>query len=274
MEDTPQGFFADHAGLARLCLVALACAGLSALFIPALAGPNRGMAILALALTFAGAAGFELLMRGRSMDAAAAAVIAIFTLAASAWMLAGRFDPLLDPQGPLRAARDPMPRNACGGERLGQGDWLVVLGRDAVIAHGTGPLVPAMLGSCPLMRLTRDAQGGVTANGFGYDSDGNLIYRIRDNRFGVVLRGFQEGVRPDAATLDVTGPRFLSAATQHRQVEFSVRYLNARAVRISGTFRCGDAPKLVIGDAGITMGGKSVPAGACLHAPEVLYFKP
>lgn len=147
--------------------------------------------------------------------------------------------------GPLVAGNAKTPPTVCGAH-AGQGSLLMVFGQDGVVGKGDGPFMPVKIGMCPALRFTR-TQAGLMVNGFGFDSDDNLVYRIRDNRFEQVLGGFLKGRRPDPGTLMVVDDRGVA--------ELTIRYLNRNAVQVWGTFRCGGIAPVKIADAEVTIGG-------------------
>jgi hypothetical protein len=152
--------------------------------------------------------------------------------------------PKEEPKGPLMAANDATPATLCK-ETKSPGGLLMIVGRSGVIGQGKGPFTPFRVGSCPALSITRTAQG-LMVNAFGYDSDNNVVYRIRDNVFGQVVGGFLTEHRPDRSTLvigDDHGPEVLE-----------IRYLNRNAVRISGTFRCGDSAPVHVSANGVFAG--------------------
>ena len=153
--------------------------------------------------------------------------------------------PKEEPKGPLLAGNDPTPPTACHGTSIPRGGLLMILGQSGVIGQGRGPFTPFRVGSCPAISLTRTA-GGLEVNAFGYDSDNNVVYRIRANVFNQIVGGFLTEHRPDRSTLvigDDHGPRVME-----------IRYLNKDAVEISGTFRCGDSLPVQVSRSGISVG--------------------
>lgn len=149
------------------------------------------------------------------------------------------------PKGALVAAIEASPATACNGAKMPSGSLLMIMGRSGAIGQGAGPFTPFRVSSCPALSVTRTAQG-LMVNAFGYDSDNNVVYRIRDNVFDQVVGGFLTEHRPDRSTLvigDDHGPQVLE-----------IRYLNRNAVQILGTFRCGDSKPVHIAADGIFVG--------------------
>jgi hypothetical protein len=208
--------------------------------------------LLTLAL-LAGGAGIALAYElGRKHDRRwrlAAALVAAWAVGTATLIAVNRFAPRPQAmEGPLVAGSAPTPRTACDGDAAMKAPdrLLMVFGRDAAIGEGAGPFMPARVGTCPVLRITGTA-AGVTINAFGFDSDGNVVYRIRDNRFEQVIGGFLKGARPDKSTLAIVDDRGAEIA--------AIRYLNRNAVRISGTFRCGDTSPVRIARDSIRVGG-------------------
>ena len=176
------------------------------------------------------------------------------------------FWPREEPKGPLIAANDVTPITACSGATVPPGGLLMIVGHDGVIGQGRGPFTPFRAGSCPALSLTRTARG-LMVNAFGYDSDNNVVYRIRENVFDQVVGGFLTQHRPDPSTLVI--------GDDHGPMVFKVRYLNKTTVAISGTFRCGDsAPVRVMAD-GLFVGRARVEQHRCVildAAPRGLQF--
>jgi hypothetical protein len=130
----------------------------------------------------------------------------------------------------------------------------MIFGRDAVIGRGGGPFTPLQIGSCPALTFRRQG-GGLTVDAFGYDSDGNLVYRIKRNAFAMILAGWLKAARPDKSTLAVVD--------DEGQETLAIRYLNTNTVTVRGTFRCGDTPPVRIGDNGIAIGKTPVTRTIC-----------
>ena len=183
-------------------------------------------------------------------------------LLSAAWLVCGitlyaarTIVPKEEPKGPLIAANDMTPATACSGTRMPANGFLMVVGRSGVIGTGRGPFTPLRVGSCPALSIVRTAQG-LVVNAFGYDSDNNVVYRIKDNVFDQVVGGFLTEHRPDRFTLvigDDHGPKALE-----------VRYLNKNMVEISGTFRCGDSAPLRVSANGVFVGRTDAEQKRCV----------
>jgi len=172
---------------------------------------------------------------------------------------ADRFGPRIAViDGPLVAGLSEAPRTACDGDVAMKSPdaLLMIFGKDGVIAEGKGPFMPVRIGTCPALRVAKTASG-LTINAFGFDSDDNVVYRIRDNRFEQVIGGFLKGTRSDKSTLSIVDERGVEVA--------AIRYLNRNAVRISGTFRCGDTKPVQIGRDFVRIGGRFARPQPCAH---------
>lgn len=178
--------------------------------------------------------------------------------------IVGIFFPILnhlDPpnpvwSGPLVSAGLPTPSNACTASRaaVSKNGTLMLFGSAAVVSHDGARLSALRVGTCPMISFFK-SKAGLLIDGAGYDSDDNLVYRIKQNKFEMVLRGFLKLERPDKST-------FLIVDDIGREALF-VRFINDNTIKIRGTFRCGDIAPVKIGDAEISVGGKKLPLSAC-----------
>ncbi len=175
---------------------------------------------------------------------------ALIWLAGTATLyLANRFSPREEEiTGALVAGTASTPSTACGSGHpaISRNGLLMVFGRAGVIGQGDGPFVPVRIGTCPALSITR-TPSGLMVNAFGFDSDDNVVYRIKDNKFEQVIGGFLKGHRPDRSTLLVSDNRGAEA--------LAIRYLNRNAVQVWGTFRCGNTRPVRITDDLIAIGG-------------------
>jgi len=189
----------------------------------------------------------------------AVSLIAAWAVGTFTLSIAVRFAPRVEEiDGPLVAGVLQTPRTGCDGDIAMKSPdaLLMVFGKDGVIGQGRGPFMPVRVGTCPALRIAKTA-AGLTINGFGFDSDDNVVYRIRDNRFEQVIGGFLKGARPDRSTLAIVDERGVEVA--------AIRYLNRNAVRISGTFRCGDTKPVQIGRDLVRIGGRFARPQPCAH---------
>ena len=173
----------------------------------------------------------------------------IWLAGATTLYLANRFMPREDEiSGALIAGIEKTPSTSCEtvNPALARSALLMVFGGDGVIGRGNGPFVPVRVGTCPALSITR-TPSGLMVNAFGFDSDDNVVYRIKNNIFEQVLGGFLKGRRPDRSTLVVSDDRGVEA--------FSIRYLNRNTVLVRGTFRCGNTRPVQIKNDSIAIGG-------------------
>ncbi len=233
----PQNLSDDRDALMRLAAIVVCCLLFVALVWQGLWSSWRPLTLLTIASLFSAAVFYELASREASLAWTATSLAAIWTSAAISYLVLNAFDPP-NPHwtGPLIAANEPMPLTACGGAK---NSFLMEFGPQTIMAQGNGPFTPIQVGTCPALTLKRTA-AGLMIDAFGYDSDGNVVYRIARNNFEMVLRGFLKAERPDKSTLRIVD--------ELGNESLSVRYLNHDAVAVRGTFRCGDAPPLTIGD--------------------------
>lgn len=214
----------------------------------------RLITLLVIASAFSGALFYELASRDAPRSWTVIGLAAIWVSAGTSWLILNRVAPL-NPywSGPLVAAGDPTPRTSRGAPPP---DGLVMLfGPDTVIAHGAGPFTPVRVGTCPALTLKR-TPAGLMVDAFGYDSDGNVVYRIADNRFEMIIRGFLKIERPDKSSLRIVD--------DIQRETLRVRYVNRNTVAVRGTFRCGDAPPVTIGDTQIVIGDMRIRRKSCL----------
>lgn len=172
--------------------------------------------------------------------------------------LANRFSPREEEiSGALVAGTARTPSTACGSGHpaISGNELLMVFGGEGVIGQGDGPFVPVRIGTCPALSITR-TPSGLMVNAFGFDSDDNVIYRIKDNKFEQVIGGFLKGHRPDHSSLVVSDDRGIEA--------LSIRYLNKNTVQVWGTFRCGNTQPAQITNDSITIGGIRVNKSQCV----------
>jgi hypothetical protein len=236
--------------LMRLATILVCCLLFVALVYQGLWSSWRPLTVLTVASVFSAAALYELASREAPRRWAAIDLIAIWAGAALTYLVFNIVNPP-NPHwtGALIAANEPTPPTTCD-----QNSFLMMFGPQAVIAHGDGPFTPIQVGTCPALTLERTTSG-LMINAFGYDSDGNVVYRITRNRFEMVLRGFLKAERPDKSTLRIVDEQ------EHESL--SVRYLNQNAVAVRGTFRCGDTTPVIIGDAKIAIGKTRITQKSC-----------
>lgn len=213
----------------------------------------RALTLLIIASAFSGALFYELASRDAPGQWTAIGLAAIWTLAGMSWLFLDRAYPL-NPHwsGALVAADDPTPQTPCGAPP--PDGLLMLFGPDAVLARGNGPFTPVRIGTCPALTIKRTSNG-LMIDAFGYDSDGNVVYRIADNRFEILIRGFLKIERPDKSSLRIVD--------DIQRETLLVRYMNHNTVSVRGTFRCGDAPAATISDARITFGKNRITRKSC-----------
>ena len=239
----------------RLAKIVACCVLLLALVYRGLWSAWRPLTLLTLGAVFSAAAFYELASREMRRRGAAMTLILIWVgVGISYWLLNHIAPPQPRWTGPLIAANQPTPPNACDGQLPhAKNALLMIFGHDAVIGRGGGPFTPIQIGTCPALTFRREA-GGLTIDAFGYDSDGNVIYRVERNIFAMILGGWLKAARPDKSTL---------AIVDGGQETLAILYLNANTVKVRGTFRCGDTPPVRIGDSGIAMGKTPVTRQIC-----------
>ena len=226
-----------------------------ALFWQGLWSSWRPLTLLTIASVFSGALYYELASRNARKQWTAIGLAAIWIMAAISWLFLNHIAPP-NPRwsGPLIAADDPMPQIPCGAPP--RDGILMIFGPTAVVARGNGPFTPIQVGTCPALTFKRTPDG-LTIDAFGYDSDGNVVYRIAQNRLEMLVRGFLKTERPDKSTLRIVD--------DVQRETLLVRYANRNAVTVRGTFRCGDTPPVIIGDTQIAIAKTRTTQKSC-HA--------
>ena len=250
----PAKIFADRDAVLRPLKIAVCGVLFVALIWHGLWISWRGLTLLTIASAFSGALFYELASRDAPRHWTVIGLAAIWTLTAICWLILNRAYPL-NPHwtGALIAADDPMPQTPCG--PISPDGLLMGFGPDAVVvARGDGPFTPVRIGTCPALTVTR-TPNGLMIDAFGYDSDGNVVYRIAGNRFEMIIRGFLKLERPDKSTLRIVDD-------VQRQT-LLVRYANRNTVYVRGTFRCGDAPPVTISDGRIVIGQSRSMRASC-----------
>jgi hypothetical protein len=240
----------------RLARVVGFCLLLLAVVFHGFSPSNRFITLAAAAAVFSVAAVYELSMREIEPEWLLLAVFLIWAAAGTTYYALNRYNPAgPELHGVLMAAAEPAPRVICDENRPPhKNDLVMIFGTDRVIGEGDGPFTPVRVGTCPALTIRRQT-GGLVVNAFGYDSDGNVVYRVEKNEFNMVQRGFLVAHRPDKSTLEIVD--------DEGRESLSITYLNKNTVRIRGTFRCGDTNPVVINDDGITIGGQTTTKHSC-----------
>jgi hypothetical protein len=242
----------DRALLRTACLAAF-CIGLLVYAWPFILAPmHRTLALPTLVTIVSFVAFYELSLRDVPSGAVLTAILALCGGAGALWLgLILFYRPLPNDHAPLRPASDHVA-DVCAAPK---GSMRVLLGHDQLVTGGKGPATPFRIASCPAPSLKRTAQG-LTVSGFGYDDDGNAIWRLRDNQFARLQGDYLHVHRPDRASLGIYDKG-------EREV-FFIRYLAPDAVRVRGRFLCGAAPLVSVGDDTIEIGGQRLSQPRCL----------
>ena len=247
----------DREAFFRIARLIAVCLIFLALVRNGFAPGTRALTLLATASVLSMAALYELYARDKPEVWSAISVLTIGTFCLLTFFFLQYFDPpQIEEHRPLIAANEKAPANGCdeqGG--LLRGDHLLMIfGSDGVVGRGDGPFTPISAGSCPALTFRRK-NGGLLIDSFGYDSDNNVIYRIRQNVFEQVLRGFLREVHPDESSLKIVD--------ELGQETLAIQYLNRDTVKISGTFRCGDTRPVIVGASLVRIGKTPVGGHSC-----------
>ncbi|MES2293997.1 MAG: hypothetical protein V4527_11915 [Pseudomonadota bacterium] len=247
----------DREAFFRIARLIAVCLIFLALVRHGFAPGTRALTLLATASVLSMAALYELSVRDKPETWSALSVLTIATFCLLTYFLLRYFDPApIEGRGLLIAANEGTPANGCDGQSggLSANHLLMIFGSDGVVGRGDGPFTPISAGSCPALTFQR-RNGGLLVDSFGYDSDNNVIYRIRQNVFEQVLRGFLQERRPDASSLEIVDE--LGHET------LSIRYMNKNTVKVSGTFRCGDTRPVIVGDSLARIGKTPIGGHSC-----------
>jgi hypothetical protein len=243
----------DREAFFRIARLIAVCLIFLALVRSGFAPGTRVLTLLALASVLSMAVLYELYARDKPETWSAISVLTIGMFCLLTYYLLQYFDPpQIEGHGPLIAANEKTPSNGCAeqGMHLPADHLLMIFGRDGVAGRGAGPFTPISAGSCPVLTFRRRG-GGLVVDSFGYDSDNNVVYRIRQNDFEQVLRGFLKERRPDKSSLQIVD--------ESGHETLAIRYVNKNTVKVSGTFRCGDTHPVIV-EASLVRIGKT-PAG-------------
>jgi hypothetical protein len=240
--------------LLRTLVIAGICFGLPAYNWHYIMAPShRAIALLTLSVVLSGAVFYELTVRDAPMEWVLAGISGVMAIAALAWIaLYFLSKPLANDHTPLLAAQDSSVSTICS---VPPGALQIIWGGTRALGIGNGPFTPFRLGVCvgpAAMRTPR----GLLINAFGYDDDGTLIYRIRDNQF--------ERMEGDYLHLHRTDRSTLSLYDKTESEVFYLRYLNANTMRIRGRFLCGETGLVTIGNDEITDRRGRLPQPPCV----------
>jgi len=214
---------------------------------------HRTMALPVLVTIVSFAAFYELSLRDVSSGAVLAAILALWGGAAALWLsLILFYRPLPNDHAPLRPAGD----RSAGVCAAPEGGMRVLLGRDELLMSGKGPMTPFRIGTCPGPSLRRGA-AGLAVTGFGYDDDGTVIWRLRDNELVLLEGEYLHAHRPDRSSLGLYD-------RLEREV-FYIRTLTPDTVRIRGRFLCNGAPLVAVSDSAIDIGERRLSQPRCLR---------
>jgi hypothetical protein len=222
-----------------------------------IAPSHRAMTLLILSALLSGAVFYELTMRDASMEWVLAGILGVMGIATVAWIALLWFSaPLANDHTPLVAARDSSGITNCA---VPPQALQIILGGTRAIGRGNGPFTAFRTGICAGPSVTR-TPGGLLVSAFGYDDDGTLVYRLRNNQFEPIQEDYLHLHRTDRSTLSLYDKR--------ENEIFYLRYLNPGAVRVRGRFLCGETRTVVIRNDEVTI------AGGRLSQPPCITLKP
>jgi hypothetical protein len=217
-----------------------------------IAPSHRAMTLLVLCLVFSGAVFYELTIRDVSMEGALAGIFGVVALAASSWVVLYFFGtPLANDHTPLVAARQSGAAGGCGASA---NSLQIIVGGTRAAGSGNGPFTPFRVGVCSSPSVTRTPRG-LMVNAFGYDDDGTIIYRIRDNQFERVMGNYLHIHRTDRSTMAVYD--------KSENELLYLYYVDPGTVRIRGHFLCSETPSVTITDDAVTVGSRQISQPSC-----------
>jgi hypothetical protein len=240
--------------LVRSFAITAFCAGLLAYDWHFILEPlHRAMALPLLAAIIGFAVFYELTIRDVSSGVVLAAILTVGGATGALWLSLILFHKVLpNDHAPLRPAGGQVADLcAAPADRM-----RILLGSDRLVTNAKGLVTPFRIATCPAPSLRRTAQG-LTVSGFGYDEDGNALWRLRDNQFARLDGEYLHVHRPDRSSLGIYD-------RWEREI-FFVRYLAPDTVRIRGLFFCGAAPPVAVGDSAIEIGARRFSQPRCLN---------
>jgi hypothetical protein len=161
--------------------------------------------------------------------------------------------PLANDHDPLLPARNTSAASGCP---VPHGRLQVVLCDAHVFGSGTGPITPFRVGVCSGPTVTRTARG-LLVNAFGYDDDGTVIYRLRDNQFERIEGMYLHLHRTDRSTLAVYDK-------MEREILY-LRYLSPDMAWIRGRFLCSQTGVVTIADNDVTVASGQLSLPSCIQ---------
>jgi hypothetical protein len=246
-----------NAGIFRLARIAAICIAFGFLVRHGFGPQTRALTMVGVATVLSLALVYELVSRQVSESVIAITLLGAWSVVASAYVgLQWTDPPKKQWQGPLLAGRENTPANGCDGKsELLTGDYLVMIfGTDGVVGHGGGPFTPVRVGTCPAVTFRHSGEG-LRIDGFGYDGGNDVIYEIRDTNFRQILGGYLSAVRDEKNHLDI--------ADDEGRPALQIEFLNSHAVRVMGTFRCGDTEPVIVGKTAVHIGKSIAPGHSC-----------
>jgi hypothetical protein len=213
---------------------------------------HRAMTLLLLCGVFSGVVFYELTMRDVPMEWVLAGIFGVVALAACFWFALYFFwTTLPNDQTPLVAARQSYAAGDCGASEK---TLKIIVGGSSTTGSGNGPFTPFRVGVCSGPSVTRTLRG-LMVNTFGYDSDGTVIYHIRNNQFERVMGDYLHLHRTDRSTLAIYD--------KSENESFYLRYVDPGTVRIRGLFLCSETSSVTVSEDTATIGDRQLPQLPC-----------
>jgi hypothetical protein len=217
-----------------------------------MAASHRTMTLLVLCAVLSGSVFYELTMRNAPMEWVLAGVLGVIALAASSWIALYLFvTSLPNSHTPLVAARQSHTAGGCGASAQ---TLQIIMGGTNVTGPGNGPFTPFRVGVCSGPFITRTPHG-LMVNAFGYDDDGTMIYRIRNNQFERMMGDYLHIHRTDRSTLAIYDK-------SENEVLY-LRYVDPGTVRVRGRFLCNETSPVTVSDDAITIGDRLLSQRPC-----------
>lgn len=183
-------------------------------------------------------------LKGAVIAAGVGATLAVWLLVV---IILRQIEPHLPPEtetsGFLVPASDPDPPLPQGCPKLPD-TWAIFYGNSVAFLKKQEVSIVVMSGQ-KLLSAVRNPEG-LTISAKVFSPDGRIIAEIDSNEFTINQNNYFKRKRPDKSTLIVYD--------QMNTPVLSVRYLNRTSIRVTGIFRYGNRPPVIVTDSIMSMG--------------------